>query len=54
MVFHPEVLAKAQMEIDSVVGTDRMPDFSDRPNLPYGSLLLLLVFSTFIHWLPFS
>jgi len=37
MMTHPEVLAKAQKEIDSVVGTDRLPTFSDRPSLPYGS-----------------
>lgn len=28
MILHPEVLAKAQKEIDSVVGTDRLPTFS--------------------------
>ncbi|KAG6895872.1 hypothetical protein C0992_011872, partial [Termitomyces sp. T32_za158] len=35
MMGHPEVLAKAQKEIDSVVGSQRLPDFTDRPNLPY-------------------
>ncbi|KAK7442268.1 hypothetical protein VKT23_016239 [Stygiomarasmius scandens] len=35
MLLHPEVLAKAQAEIDSVVGTDRLPTFSDRPRLKY-------------------
>ena len=28
-------LEKAQEEIDAVVGTSRLPTFSDRPNLPY-------------------
>lgn len=32
---HPEVLKRAQKEIDTVVGTDRLPTFSDRADLPY-------------------
>ncbi|THU78085.1 cytochrome P450 [Dendrothele bispora CBS 962.96] len=32
---HPEVLAKAQKELDAVVGPSRLPNFSDRTNLPY-------------------
>ena len=35
MLQHPEILRKAQEEIDTVVGTSRLPTFSDRPNLPY-------------------
>ncbi|KAJ7718623.1 cytochrome P450 [Mycena metata] len=35
MVLHPEVLATAQKEIDSVVGLDRLPTFSDRASLPF-------------------
>lgn len=35
MVLHPEVQAKARAEIESVVGAERLPDFSDRPLLPY-------------------
>jgi cytochrome P450 len=35
MTLHPEVQAKAQAEIDAVVGRDRLPTFSDRPQLPY-------------------
>ncbi len=35
MILHPEVFAKAQAEIDRVVGTDRLPDFQDRTSLPY-------------------
>ncbi|KAH9894123.1 cytochrome P450 [Cubamyces lactineus] len=35
MQLHPDVAAKARAEIDSVVGTDRLPTFSDRPSLPY-------------------
>ncbi|KNZ76276.1 Steroid 17-alpha-hydroxylase/17,20 lyase [Termitomyces sp. J132] len=32
---YPEWIATAQREIDSVVGTDRLPTFEDRPFLPY-------------------
>lgn len=35
MVLHPEVLKKAQKEIDVVVGQDRLPEFDDRDKLPY-------------------
>ena len=35
MIEHPEVVAKAQKEIDSVVGNDRLPTFADRKSLPY-------------------
>lgn len=32
---HPDVLKKAQEEVDRVVGPDRMPTLTDMPNLPY-------------------
>ncbi|KAI9058130.1 cytochrome P450 [Trametes sanguinea] len=32
---HPEALAKAQAELDAVVGPDRLPDFDDRDALVY-------------------
>ena len=35
MALHPEVQKKAQAEIDSVVGPNRLPDFHDRSSLPY-------------------
>ena len=35
MALHPEVQRKAQAEIDAVVGPNRLPDFQDRPSLPY-------------------
>ena len=35
MALHPEVQKKAQAEIDAVVGPNRLPDFHDRPSLPY-------------------
>ncbi|KAG0706386.1 cytochrome P450 [Suillus ampliporus] len=40
MVLNPEVQAKAQAEIDQVVGKDRLPDFDDRPALPYVEALM--------------
>jgi cytochrome P450 len=35
MTLYPEVQAKAQAELDAVVGTGRLPSFSDRADLPY-------------------
>ena len=35
MTLHPEILQKAQAEMDAVVGRSRLPNFHDRPNLPY-------------------
>jgi len=35
MVLHPECQAKAQKEIDSVVGGARLPEFGDREDLPF-------------------
>lgn len=35
MVLYPEVQKIAQAELDSVIGEERLPDFSDRAHLPY-------------------
>ena len=35
LITHPNVLKAAQAELDSVVGQDRTPKFTDEPNLPY-------------------
>ncbi|GBE81550.1 Multifunctional cytochrome P450 monooxygenase af510 [Sparassis crispa] len=35
ILLFPETQRKAQEEIDRVVGTNRLPDFSDRDSLPY-------------------
>ncbi|KAK7731531.1 hypothetical protein SLS53_008771 [Cytospora paraplurivora] len=35
MSLYPQVQRIAQEEIDRVIGTDRLPDFSDRDSLPY-------------------
>lgn len=35
MVLNPRAMRRAQEEIDTVVGRERMPTFQDRKNLPY-------------------
>lgn len=35
LALHPHVLARAQAEIDGVVGDERCPAFSDEAQLPY-------------------
>ncbi|KAF9458367.1 cytochrome P450 [Collybia nuda] len=35
MAMYPDVQQKAQAELDSVVGSNRLPDFYDRESLPY-------------------
>ena len=40
MALYPEVQKKAQAEIDAVVGPNRLPDFRDRPSLPYINAVL--------------
>jgi cytochrome P450 len=44
LTLHPEVLKQAQSEIDAVVGSERLPNFADRPYLPYVNALVLEVF----------
>lgn len=46
MLQHPEVLKKAQQEMDTVVGSSRLPTFEDRPSLPY----LECVMSEVLRW----
>ncbi|KAK0446305.1 cytochrome P450 [Armillaria borealis] len=40
-LLYPEVQAKAQAELDAVVGPNRLPNFDDRPQLPYIEAILL-------------
>jgi len=40
MTLHPHVLRKAQEELDRVVGNERLPELSDRENLPYISAVI--------------
>ncbi|EPQ51236.1 cytochrome P450 [Gloeophyllum trabeum ATCC 11539] len=47
MVLYPEAQRRAQAEIDSVVGTDRLPTIDDRTHLPYVDSLVKEVFRCF-------
>lgn len=40
MTLHPSIVRKAQAELDSVIGPDRLPSFADRPDLPYCEAVL--------------
>ncbi|KAF9255704.1 cytochrome P450 [Marasmius fiardii PR-910] len=35
LALNPDMMKKAQDEVDRVVGSDRVPSFADEPNLPY-------------------
>ncbi|KAG2366783.1 cytochrome P450, partial [Suillus spraguei] len=48
MILHPEAQAKAQAEIDRVVGKDRLPNFDDRQALPY----VEAIFRETLRWYP--
>ncbi|TFK40527.1 cytochrome P450 [Crucibulum laeve] len=45
---HPRVQARAQEEIDRVVGTSRLPSYEDRPFLPYIEAILYEI----MRWRP--
>jgi len=47
-VLYPEVQRKAQAEVDSVVGKDRLPSFQDRESLPYVEAVVKELY----RWLP--
>jgi len=47
-VLHPESVEKAQQELDSVVGQNRLPSFDDASNLPYVNALIKEV----LRWRP--
>lgn len=48
MARYPSVVVKAQRELDMVVGSDRLPDFADRPRLPYINAII----SEVLRWQP--
>ncbi|KAJ7585231.1 cytochrome P450 [Mycena floridula] len=48
MLLHPECQRRCQAEIDIVVGSGRLPDFSDRESLPY----LNCVLQETLRWYP--
>ncbi|KIY48888.1 cytochrome P450 [Fistulina hepatica ATCC 64428] len=44
MVLYPEVQARAQKEIDEVIGGDRLPNCNDQAHLPYVQALVLEIY----------
>ena len=48
MVENPHVWKRAQAEIDAVVGIDRLPEFDDKPSLPYVDAVIREV----LRWRP--
>lgn len=40
MLHNPQVLKKLQNELDCVIGQNRLPNFNDRPQLPYTEAVL--------------
>ncbi|KAI1784945.1 cytochrome P450 [Ganoderma leucocontextum] len=44
MALYPEAQKKAQQELDAVVGSERLPELSDRPSLPYINALVKELF----------
>ncbi|KAI5119693.1 hypothetical protein M0805_003579 [Coniferiporia weirii] len=44
MVHNPEVVKRAQAEIDKVIGSEQLPTLADRPDLPYIDCILKEVF----------
>ena len=40
MTLYPDEQKKAQAELDLVVGSGRLPEFSDRPSLPFVNALI--------------
>ena len=50
MALHPEIQARAQAELDTVVGHsfERLPSFTDRDSLPYVNAVVLEI----LRWNP--
>ena len=48
MTLYPDIVKKAQAELDAVVGPHRLPTFADRENLPYVGAVLKEV----LRWAP--
>jgi cytochrome P450 len=40
MLLHPQVMRKAQAEVDAVVGRNRVPEFEDLDDLPYTNAVI--------------
>ena len=50
MLHYPDVMRKAQAEVDSVVGQDRLPDWRDSDKLPYINALI----NETLRWRPIA
>ena len=48
MALYPDVQAKAQAELDTVIGSERLPKLSDRDALPY----VMAVIREVLRWHP--
>ncbi|KAA1467135.1 cytochrome P450 [Dentipellis sp. KUC8613] len=48
MACYPEAMRKAQAELDTVIGKDRLPEFADMESLPYVSALVKEI----LRWRP--
>lgn len=48
MTMHPQIVCLAQQELDEVLVGERLPDFSDKPRLPYVSAVMKEV----LRWRP--
>ena len=48
MLHYPDVMRKVQAELDTVVGLERMPEYSDEESLPY----IRAVINETLRWRP--
>ena len=48
MLLHPAVQERAQVEIDKVVGSERLPNYSDRSSLPFVEAIMREI----LRWRP--
>jgi cytochrome P450 len=48
MVIYPDVQLRAQAELDSVAGRGRLPEFSDKQDMPYVNAVM----SECLRWIP--
>lgn len=49
MALHPDCQAKAQEELDGVIGSGRLPEFHDRDSLPYLECLIQETLRYIVH-----
>ncbi|CAE6435045.1 unnamed protein product [Rhizoctonia solani] len=50
MMHYPEIQKAAQSEIDKIIGTDRLPSFTDHDSLPY----VEAVYKEVLRWQPLA